>query len=186
MFAKVREKRQRSGAAGGIAAFVGMSAIAAVLVASSVTPAIAVAGLTANSTLGIFDNLPNYLEIGDLAQKSSIYATANDGTPVLLASFYAQNREDVKLADISPFIKNAAIASEDPRFYEHGGVDLYGTVRALLSNALTGSSQGGSSITQQYVKNVLVQKAESFQTRKSGKQPTKKQPRYPWIASLKR
>ena len=61
MFAKVREKRQRSGAAGGIAAFVGMSAIAAVLVASSVTPAIAVAGLTANSTLGIFDNLPDSL-----------------------------------------------------------------------------------------------------------------------------
>ena len=162
MFAKVREKRQRSGAAGGIAAFVGMSAIAAVLVASSVTPAIAVAGLTANSTLGIFDNLPDYLEIGDLAQKSTIYATNNDGTPVLLATFYAQNREDVTLANISPFLKNAAIASEDPRFFEHGGVDLYGTIRAIVSNALTGSSQGGSSITQQYVKNVLVQKAEDI------------------------
>lgn len=162
MFAKVREKRQRSGAAGGIAAFVGMSAIAAVLVAASVTPAIAVAGLTANSTLGIFDNLPEYLEIGDLAQKSSIYATGPDDKPVLLASFYAQNREDVTLANISPFLKDAAIASEDPRFFDHGGVDLYGTVRAILSNALTGSSQGGSSITQQYVKNVLVQKAEDL------------------------
>jgi membrane peptidoglycan carboxypeptidase len=162
MFAKVREKRQRSGAAGGIAAFVGMSAIAAVLVAASVTPAIAVAGLTANSTLGIFDNLPEYLEIGDLAQKSSIYATGTDGQPVLLASFYAQNREDVALADISPYLKDAAVASEDPRFFDHGGVDLYGTIRAILSNALTGSSQGGSSITQQYVKNVLVQKAEEI------------------------
>lgn len=162
MFAKVREKRQRSGAAGGIAAFVGMSAVAAVLVASSVTPAIAVAGLTANSTLGIFDNLPDYLEIDDLAQKSTIYATAADGTPVVLATFYAQNREDVTLANVSPFLKNAAIASEDPRFYEHGGVDLFGTVRAIISNALTGSTQGGSSITQQYVKNVLVQKAEDI------------------------
>jgi membrane peptidoglycan carboxypeptidase len=162
MFAKVSKKRQRSGAAGGIAAFVGMSAIAAVLVASSVTPAIAVAGLTANSTLGIFDNLPTYLEIGDLAQKSTIYATGPDDQPVVLATFYAQNREDVTLANVSPFIKNAAIASEDPRFFEHGGVDLFGTVRALLSNALTGSSQGGSSITQQYVKNVLVQKAEDL------------------------
>ncbi len=162
MFAKVREKRQRSGAAGGIAAFVGMSAIAAVLVASSVTPAIAVAGLTANSTLGIFDNLPTYLEIGDLAQKSTIYATGPEGQPVVLATFYAQNREDVTLANVSPFLKNAAIASEDPRFFDHGGVDLYGTIRAILSNALSGSSQGGSSITQQYVKNVLVQKAEDI------------------------
>jgi membrane peptidoglycan carboxypeptidase len=132
------------------------------LVAASATPAIALAGLTANSTLGIFDNLPNYLEIGDLAEKSEIYATGTDGKPVLLATFYAQNREDVSLSQISPFIQDAAIASEDPRFYEHGGVDLYGTVRAILSNTLSGSTQGGSSITQQYVKNVLVQKAEAI------------------------
>ena len=162
MFAKPREKRQRSRVAGGVIAFVGMSAIAAVLVAASITPAIAVAGLTANSTLGIFDNLPTYLEIGDLAEKSTIYATGTDGKPVELATFYAQNREDVPLAQISPLLQNAAIASEDPRFWDHGGVDLYGTVRAILSNALTGTSQGGSSITQQYVKNVLVQKAEAI------------------------
>lgn len=162
MFATKRPKRERSSIAGGISAFLGMSVIAAILAAASITPAIAVSGLTANSTLGIFDNLPTYLEIGELAQKSSIYATDTEGKPVLLASFYAQNREDVSLNDVSPFVVNAAIASEDPRFYEHGGIDLYGTVRAIASNALTGSSQGGSSITQQYVKNVLVQKAEAI------------------------
>jgi membrane peptidoglycan carboxypeptidase len=156
------QKTLKPGVVGGILAFIGMSAVASVLVAAAVTPAIAVTGLTANSTLGIFDNLPDYLSIGDLAEKTSIYATASDGSEVLLASFYAQNREEVKWDQVSDFVKDAAISTEDPRFYEHGGIDLMGTIRAALSNAGGGNVQGGSSITQQYVKNVLVQKAEEI------------------------
>lgn len=155
-------KTLKPGVVSAVLAFVGMSAVASVLVAAAVTPAIAVTGLTANSTLGIFDNLPDYLAIGDLAEKTSIYATAADGSEVLLASFYAQNREEVVWDEVSNFAKDAAIATEDPRFYEHGGIDLLGTVRAALSNTAGGNVQGGSSITQQYVKNVLVQKAEEI------------------------
>jgi membrane peptidoglycan carboxypeptidase len=159
MFANAPKSARQTG---GIITLVGMSAVAAVLVAASVTPALAVTGLAANSTLGIFDNLPDYLQIDDLAQKTSIYAKAGDGSDVLLASFYAQDREEVQLKDISPFVIDAAVSTEDPRFYQHGGVDLIGTARAILSNFVGGSVQGGSSITQQYVKNVLVQKAEGL------------------------
>ena len=159
MFAK---KPSKSGLVGGLLAFVGMSAVASVLIAAAVTPAIAVTGLTTNSALGVFDELPEYLKINQLAEKTSIYAKASDGTEVLLASFYAQNRVTVPLDEISPYVIDAAIATEDPRFYEHGGVDLIGTARAILSNASGGDVQGGSSISQQYVKNILVQRAEEL------------------------
>ena len=56
---------------------------------------------------------------------------------------------------------DAILSSEDPRFYQHGGVDLIGTSRALLQNLRGGGeTQGGSSISQQYVKNVLIQRCE--------------------------
>ena len=56
---------------------------------------------------------------------------------------------------------DAILSSEDPRFYQHGGVDLIGTSRALLQNVQGGGeTQGGSSISQQYVKNILIQRCE--------------------------
>ena len=61
---------------------------------------------------------------------------------------------------VNPVMYDAILSSEDPRYYQHGGVDLIGTTRALLSNAAGGETQGGSSISQQYVKNVLVQRCE--------------------------
>ena len=79
---------------------------------------------------------------------------------MLLASFYDQNREEVGWDAISQYVKDAAVSGEDPRFYEHGGVDLQGTLRAVTMTASGRDTQGGSSITQQYVKNVLVQKCE--------------------------
>ncbi|MWV49229.1 PASTA domain-containing protein [Rathayibacter sp. VKM Ac-2803] len=150
------------GAVGGLIGIVAMSVIAGVLVAASITPAIALGGMAANNTVEMFDNLPEYLEIGTLAEKSNVYAKDANGGDVLLASFYAQNRVEVGWDDISPFVKDAVVASEDPRFYEHGGIDLLGTVRAAATTAMGGNVQGGSSITQQYVKNVLVQKAEAL------------------------
>ncbi|TFC43822.1 MULTISPECIES: transglycosylase domain-containing protein [Cryobacterium] len=106
--------------------------------------------------------LPDNLSIGRLSQKSNVYATANDGSPVLLASFYDQNRVEVASAAISPFVKDAATSGEDPGFYAHGGVDIWGSVTGLVSTLVTGTARGGSSITQQYVKNVLVQKCETL------------------------
>jgi len=140
----------------GILGFVGLSALAGILVTAAVTPALAVTGMAANNSITMFENLPSSLEIGDLAQKSTIYAVKADGSASPMAWFYDDNREEVALEYISPFLKDAAVAGEDPRFYDHGGIDIAGTVRGALSTVTGGGTQGGSSITQQYVKNVLV------------------------------
>lgn len=141
----------------GILGFVGMSALAGILVTAAVTPAIAVTGMAANNSISMFENLPGYLDIGDLSEKTDIYATQPDGSQAHLASFFDENREEVPWDAISQYVKDAAITGEDPRFYEHGGVDIQGTIRGAVSTYILNQDvQGGSSITQQYVKNVLI------------------------------
>ena len=148
----------------GFLGFVGMSVVAGVLVTAAVTPAIAVSGMTTTNTISVFENLPDYLSIQQLAQKSNIFASPSKpgAAPVLLASFYDQNRVEVPFDAMSKHAKDAAITGEDPRFYKHGGIDIQGTLRATVSAATGGATQGGSSITQQYVKNVLVQTCEAI------------------------
>jgi membrane peptidoglycan carboxypeptidase len=141
-----------------------MSAVAGILVTAAVAPAVALSGMAATNTINVFDSLPEYLSIDRLSQKSNIYASTNAedpvGTRVLLASFYEQNRVDVASDAISQFAKDAAIAGEDPRFMEHGGVDIQSSFNGAVQTLAGGGTRGGSSITQQYVKNVLVQKCE--------------------------
>jgi len=160
----VTPPRSFGGVMGGLTGLVATSAVAGLLVTVGLTPVVAVAGAAATGTIGVFETLPDYLAIEPLSQRSNIYATQTDGTPVLLATLYDQNRVEVGWDDIGQNVKDAAVAGEDPRFYEHGGVDLQGTVRGALTTALHGNVQGGSSITQQYVKNVLVQKCEMLPT----------------------
>lgn len=160
----VTEPRSFGGVLGGLLGLVAASAVAGLLVTAGLTPVLALTGITATNTINLFETLPDYLAIEPLAQRSSIYATAADGSPVLLATLYDQNRIEVGWDAIGQNVKDAAIAGEDPRFYEHGGIDLQGTVRGALTTALHGTVQGGSSITQQYVKNVLVQKCEALPT----------------------
>jgi len=137
-----------------------MSVVAGLLVTVAITPAVAVSSMAASSTINAFENLPNYLKIDQLSQVSTLLYTAGGRDDNQLASFYDQNRIEVPLASMSIFVQDAATSAEDPRFREHGGVDLQGTIRGALSQVGIGSSSGGSSITQQYVKNVLVQKCE--------------------------
>ncbi|WP_120338169.1 transglycosylase domain-containing protein [Cryobacterium soli] len=153
-------KRTFGGALGGLLGLVGMSAVAGLLVTVAITPALAVSSMATTSTINMFENLPNYLAIDDLSQVSTVYAVQDDGSPYALASFYDQNRIQVGKDATSQFVLDAVVAGEDPRFYEHGGIDLQGTLRAALSQITHGPTSGGSSVTQQYVKNVLVQKCE--------------------------
>lgn len=96
-------------------------------------------------------------DVTSLPQKSTMYA--NDGKTVI-AEFYAQNREVVPLKDISKPMMQAVVAREDKRFWEHSGVDVQGVMRAFVQTYMKkGDQQGGSSLTQQYVKNVLATKA---------------------------
>ncbi len=136
-----------------------MSAVAGVLITAAVTPVVAVSGAAASSAVKIFQDLPNHLNPGQLAQPSTLYATQSDGSTVEIATFYDQDRQMVAWNDISQYVKDAAVAEEDPRFYTHGGVDALATARAALQNAVGAGFSGASTITMQYVRNVLIQDA---------------------------
>ncbi|MFT4051289.1 MAG: penicillin-binding protein [Microbacterium sp.] len=153
-------KRTATGVLGGLAGLVGLSAIAGVLVAATVTPAIAVSGYAATSALDTFDNMPSILEIDPLMLPTELYRTDTDGNYYMFAEFYDQNRIPKTFDQVSTVMYDAIISSEDKNFYTHGGVDLVGTISALVGNASSGSNRGGSSLTQQYVKNVLQQNCE--------------------------
>ncbi|TDW29106.1 transglycosylase domain-containing protein [Cryobacterium psychrophilum] len=162
--------RRLGGVVGGFIGLICMSAVAGLLVTVAVTPALALSGMTATNTINMFENLPGYIALEQLSQKSNIYARQTDGTPVLMASFYQQNRVEVGSDAISPFVKDAVVSSEDPRFLEHGGIDLQGTISGAVSTFAGGGTRGGSSITQQYVKNVLVQKCEAMQDQEASRE----------------
>jgi membrane peptidoglycan carboxypeptidase len=133
--------------------FLGFSVIAGILAAALALPAVGLAGLTAKRGAENFQSLPAQLSVPPLKQRSRILAA--DGT--VLATFYSQNRVYVTMDKIAKVMQDAIVATEDARFYEHNGVDLRGTFRALVANTQAGSvTQGGSTITQQYVKNVLA------------------------------
>ena len=89
-----------------------------------------------------------------LPERSTIYA--NDGKTVL-AQLYLDNREIVKLSHVSLIAQQAVVDIEDSGFYQHGALDLRGLIRALLEDLKTGApTQGGSTITQQLVKNAVL------------------------------
>ncbi|MBW4043287.1 MAG: transglycosylase domain-containing protein, partial [Acidobacteria bacterium] len=138
-----------------------IAVIAGVLIAVSVTPAVALTGSAASSGIGLFQRLPSDLAIKPLDQKTRIYA--KDGSKdVQIASFYAQNRDVITWSQLSDVVKNATVAGEDVRYWQHGAVDPLGMVRAAIGDALGHHLQGASTITQQYVKNVCVQEAENL------------------------
>lgn len=99
-------------------------------------------------------SLPSLEELtpSPIAQTSKVYGI--DGT--LIAEFHAEeNREIISFDQMSPYIKDAIIAVEDKRFYEHQGVDFIRIVGALIADIRAREVvQGGSTITQQYVKNI--------------------------------
>jgi membrane peptidoglycan carboxypeptidase len=152
-------KFESSGFLVGVAGFVGFSIIAGILVAATVAPSIAVTSEAASASVGLFDSLPDYIALGKLSQQNDIFAM-RDGTPVQIATVYRQNRQDVGWNDVSPFLKDAAVAGEDRRFYQHGGVDIPSVVRAAVGNIVNQAiTSGSSTIDMQLVKNILVQQA---------------------------
>ncbi|UGQ09081.1 penicillin-binding protein [Yinghuangia sp. ASG 101] len=143
------------GFTGRLAAFVGASVLAGALVAGIALPIVGGLGLTAKAGAENFDEFPDELEAPFLAQPSYIYDAGGN----LLATVYDRYRVLVKIDDVAPVMQQAIVAIEDSRFYEHGPIDLKGTLRALVKNQSGGETQGGSSLTQQYVKNIFVELA---------------------------
>jgi penicillin-binding protein 1A len=106
--------------------------------------------------LWLFGYTPAMQEIKNPVMSLSSEVYYSDGT--LIGRYYKENRSPVVFKDISPYIIKALVATEDARFYSHGGVDFYGTFTSMLSTA-KGDKRGGSTITQQLAKNL-------FETRK--------------------
>jgi len=142
---------------GGLVAFGLASASVGVLTATLAVPAVTAAGTVTDEAVSFFDALPTALEEKELSQQSRMWA--KDGS--LLATFYFRNRIIVDLDEINPLMQDAMVAIEDARFYEHGGVDLQGMVRAAINNFTDDGLQGASTLTQQYVKNVLISQADA-------------------------
>jgi len=140
-----------------------MSALAGVIVTAMVAPAIAVTGVAANSAIGVFDALPEYIDIGEQAEKNTLWAGRGDSPSdgyVKIADVYWQDRVEIPLEQMSPHVVNAAVAGEDRRFYDHAGVDATSIMRAALGNILAGDIQSGAStLTMQLVKNIFVQRS---------------------------
>ena len=137
---------------GKIMSFLGISALCGLLFVGLVFPLAATGGAAASAGSDILEGVPAELTEEPLSTPSRIYA--NDGE-TLLATFYAENRNPVALEDISQEMQNAMIAIEDERFYDHGGVDGQGLARAAVHTLTQPSRQGASTLTMQYVNNVL-------------------------------
>ncbi len=123
----------------------------------SLTLGVMMTGAIALYYLGLswLEEIPDYSNLDKLntATPSRIYA--NDGTTVL-AEFQLENRTPVELSQISDYVKRGTVATEDERFYNHAGFDLYATLRATVNNLSGGSIEGGSTITMQLVRNTVI------------------------------
>ena len=130
---------------------------------------ILVVSLVASVYFEAFEKLPQSEDLQqiDNAQASEIYAEGQ----VLIGKYYIENRTSLNLENISPNVVNALVATEDARFYKHGGVDYIGLVRVAIKTILLQkeSSGGGSTISQQLVKNLYPRQRHGVLTLPVGK-----------------
>ncbi len=148
---------------------VAVSVVLGILAAALAMPLVTAIGYGADATARSMQNLPAELEAAPLAQRSRVL----DRNGNLLATFFDENRVNVPLARVSPIMKSAVIAIEDYRFYEHGALDVKGTLRAFVNNQTSdGGTQGGSSITQQMAKMTQLTQARTEAERKAATENT--------------
>lgn len=123
--------------------------------------AIAMAGIVLLLT---YPNLPSLELLTDYRPKVPLRVYTADGH--LIGEFGEERRAVVRIEDVPDIMKQAILAAEDERFYQHGGVDALGVLRAAYSNLLGGGKrQGASTITQQVARNFFLS-AEKTYTRK--------------------
>jgi penicillin-binding protein 1A len=101
-----------------------------------------------------YPNLPDIDSLATYQPKMPLRVFSADN--MLIGEFGEERRSLVRYKDIPKVMKQAVLAIEDDRFYEHGGVDYWGILRAALHNAMGGSRQGASTITQQVARNFFL------------------------------
>lgn len=151
MASKIRNRSRLTGALWRGIGFLTVSAVCGLLVASLAIPGVAAAGVAVSRSIAFFNSLPAQLTVEPPSQSTKVLSA--DGKTI--ATFFAENRVKVTLDEMSQHIKDAIIAIEDSRFYDHAGVDPQGILRALTTNLTSGERQGASTLTQQYVTNVI-------------------------------
>ncbi|HEY2270268.1 MAG TPA: transglycosylase domain-containing protein [Streptosporangiaceae bacterium] len=168
---------------------VAFSAVAGVLAAAMLIPIVAATGVLVRNQADKFTTLS--LDTNGLPQRSEIldrnghlltyvytvdafyYENARNASELHYTGGW--NRQPVAYDEISPNMANALVAIEDSRYWEHGAIDLRGTIRAAMNDAQHKPVQGGSTIAQQYVKNVLLltaEKADNSQALTAANAPT--------------
>lgn len=110
-----------------------------------------------------YPNLPEINSLTDYRPKLPLRVFSSDG--VQLGEFGEERRNFVPIAQIPQVMKDAVLAAEDARFYQHGGVDYKGVARAALENLRDARSQGASTITMQVARNFYLSTEKTF-TRK--------------------
>ena len=110
-----------------------------------------------------YPNLPEIGSLADYRPKLPLRVYSSDG--VLLGEFGEERRNFVAIGKIPQVMKDAVLAAEDARFYQHGGVDYKGVLRAALENLRDARSQGASTITMQVARNFYLSTEKTF-TRK--------------------
>lgn len=133
--------------------FLLVSTAGGVLASGLALPVVTALGATTSAATDVFNETPGELGTEEMSEQSVLQA--RDGT--VIARFFIHNRITVPMEQIDPIMGQAVVAVEDHRFYEHSGVDPEGLMRALVGQLTGSSSAGGSTITQQYVKNVRVE-----------------------------
>ena len=110
-----------------------------------------------------YPNLPDVSDLADYRPKLPLRVYSSEGA--LLGEFGEERRNLTPIGDIPTVVKDAVLAIEDTRFFQHGGVDYKGMVRAALANLGRVKSQGASTITMQVARNVYLSSEKTF-TRK--------------------
>jgi membrane peptidoglycan carboxypeptidase len=146
-------------AAGKIAPLVRAGLIAGLVIAGLAYPLAALAGMGVKAGTDALAGMPE--ELTEVPNAQTTYVYAKDGK-TLLTMFYEEHRKPTKIQDMSPYVTEAIVASEDSRFYEHHGVDAKGVARAFVANRQAGGvSQGASTLTMQYVRMALRDSAKT-------------------------
>ena len=150
-----------------------LAAVGGVLAAAMIMPIVAATGVLVRNEADKFTTLS--LTAASLPQRSQIldrdchllayvygvdvpYSNSPSNATVL--QYYGWDRLPLTYSQIDPDMVNAIVAIEDSRYWVHGAIDLRGTIRAALNDIQHKPVQGGSTIAQQYVKNVLLLSAE--------------------------
>jgi membrane peptidoglycan carboxypeptidase len=140
-----------------IAKLIGIVAAMGLLAAGVLLPYVGGLGLAANHEASKFLDQPCNLVETPPPQKTILYASDHH---TVIAELFQEDRQPVPLSQVPTYLQQALIATEDRRFYSHHGVDMRGLLRSAFSTG-SGNTQGGSTLTMQYVKQVRYYQAKT-------------------------